>query len=137
MVEAKTFTRAKNYEVDNTYSVAKFYCNQKLLAERDLDEECVETLKTYMGDTQKNRKMKINAFIQRAKTVNNCLPQMNIGGVNVTEREMLKLVILKNIPTSWALDSQSKKSQQGNSCQTAEGFEANQRGRRNGKQFQA
>ena len=48
--------------------------------------------------------MKIDAFIRKAKTLNNYLPQMNTGEVKLTEREMLKLVILKNTPTSWTLD---------------------------------
>ena len=104
LIEAQTFSGENNYEVDNTYSVENFYRNQKLLAERELDEECVETLKTYLGDTKKPRKMKIDAFIRRAKTLNNYLPQMNTRAVKLTEREMLKLVVLKNIPTSWALD---------------------------------
>mmetsp|Transcript_44130 Transcript_44130/g.53005 ORF Transcript_44130/g.53005 Transcript_44130/m.53005 type:complete len:93 (+) Transcript_44130:118-396(+) len=63
LIETQTFTGEINYEVDNTYSVAKFYRNQKLLAERELDKECVETLRTYMRDTKKPRKMKIDAFI--------------------------------------------------------------------------
>ena len=53
--------------------------NQKLLAEKELDEECVEILKHYLGDTNKPRKMKIDAFIRMAKTLNNYLPQMSTG----------------------------------------------------------
>mmetsp|Transcript_44137 Transcript_44137/g.53022 ORF Transcript_44137/g.53022 Transcript_44137/m.53022 type:complete len:308 (-) Transcript_44137:309-1232(-) len=64
-------------------SVANFYRNQKLLAERELDEECVETLKTYMGDTKKPRKMKIDAFIRRATTLNNYLHELFLSDILV------------------------------------------------------
>mmetsp|Transcript_44147 Transcript_44147/g.53032 ORF Transcript_44147/g.53032 Transcript_44147/m.53032 type:complete len:287 (+) Transcript_44147:577-1437(+) len=70
----------------------------------------METLKTYMGNTKKSRKMKINALIQRAKTLNNYLPQMNTAAAKLTEREMLKLVVLKIILTSWALDLRRAKN---------------------------
>mmetsp|Transcript_34952 Transcript_34952/g.40438 ORF Transcript_34952/g.40438 Transcript_34952/m.40438 type:complete len:306 (+) Transcript_34952:850-1767(+) len=82
-VEAQVYAGANNYEVGNTYSVANFYRNQKLLAERELDKECVETLKTYMGDTKKLQKMKINAFIRRAKTLNNYLHELFLSDILV------------------------------------------------------
>ena len=46
LIEQQTVLAVDNYDLANTHSVENFYLNQKLLAERELDEECVEMLKT-------------------------------------------------------------------------------------------
>ena len=77
LVDNQTGLVVDNYNVENTNLVETNNKNQKLPAERKLDEEYAERIKPYLGETKKPHKMKIDAFIWRAKTVNNYLPQMN------------------------------------------------------------
>ena len=94
-----------NYEVDNTFGVQAFYLQQTALESKSLDEDAVEMTKEYLQDTKKLRSQKIeNIYMRRVKTVNNYIPLMKQGAQRLTERELIKTVILKTIPNKWLQD---------------------------------
>ena len=93
-----------NYEVDNTFGVQAFYSQQTALVSKSLDEDAVENTKEYLQNTKKPRSQKIENNIRRVKTVNNYIPLMKNGAQNLTERELIKTVILKTIPNKWLQD---------------------------------
>ena len=45
--------------------------------------------------------MRIDNYIRRAKTLNNYILLMDNGAVKLTEREMIRQVVLKGIPVTW------------------------------------
>ena len=69
-----------------------------------LDEEAIEDLKTYLRNTKKPRKMRIDNYIRRIKTLSNYILLMDNGAIKLTEREMIKQAVLKGIPVTWSLD---------------------------------
>ena len=87
-----------NYEVDNTFGVQAFYDQQRSLVAKSLDEDAVEVTKEYLQDTTKRRSHKVENYIRRVKTVNNYIPLMKEGAQKLTEKELIKTVILKTIP---------------------------------------
>ena len=93
-----------NYEVDNTFGVQAFYSQQTALVSKSLDEDAVENTKEYLQNTKKPRSQKIENYIRRVKTVNNYIPLMKNGAQKLTERELIKTVILKTIPNRWLQD---------------------------------
>ena len=48
--------------------------------------------------------MRVDNYIQRAKTLNNYIPLMDNGAVKVTERETIRQVVLKVILVTRNLD---------------------------------
>ena len=84
-----------NYAIDNTYGVSNFETNQKSLIKASLDEEAIEDLKTYLQNQKKPRNMRIDNYIRRVKTLNNYIPLMDNGAIKLTERELIRQVVLK------------------------------------------
>ena len=87
-----------NCEVDNMFGVQDFYDQQTSLVAKSLDEDAFEVTKEYLQDTKKPRSQKIENYIRRVKTVNNYIPLMKEGAQKLTEKELIKTVILKTIP---------------------------------------
>ena len=104
LVEDQPILATDNYAVDNTYGVKNFIENQKKLAKAMLDDEAIEDIKTYLQTQKKPRSMHIDNYIRRTKTLNNYIPLMDIGATELTEREMIRQVVLKGIPVTWNLD---------------------------------
>ena len=94
LVEAQPILSGDNYETDNTYRVENFRNNQKKLVKYTLSEEAIEDLKTCLQNTKKPRKMRVDNYIRKVKTLNNYIPYMDNGAVKLTEREMIKQVVL-------------------------------------------
>ena len=69
-----------------------------------LNEDAVELIKSYLQETKKPRSMKVENYIRRVKTLNNYIPLMELGAVKLTERELIKHVVLKGIPIKWTID---------------------------------
>ena len=57
-----------------------------------------------MQDTKNPRTQKIENYIRRVKTVNNYIPLIKGGAQKLTEREIIKTVILKKISNKWLQD---------------------------------
>jgi len=93
-----------NYEVDNTFGVEAFYLQQTALVSKSLDEDAVEMTNEYLQYTKKPRSQKIENYIRRVKNVNNYIPLMKQGAQKLTERELIKTVIVKKIPNKWLQD---------------------------------
>ena len=93
-----------NYAIDNTYGVANFETNQKSLIKASLDEEAIKDLKTYLQNQKNPRNIRIDNYIQRVKTLNNYIPFIDNGTIKLTEREMIRQVMLKGIPVTWYLN---------------------------------
>ena len=104
LVEDQPVLAADNYAVDNTYGIKNFKDNQKKLAKAMLDDEAIEDIKSYLQTQKKPRSMHIDNYIRRTKTLNNYIPFMDIGATELTEREMIRQVVLKGIPVTWNLD---------------------------------
>ena len=103
LVEDQPILAIDNYVIDNTFGVENFYDNQKELAKTLLDDDAVEDLKTFLQSSKKPRRMRIDNYIRRIKVLNNYIPLMENGAIKLTERELIKQVILKNVPVSWNL----------------------------------
>ena len=75
-----------NYAIDNTCGVLNFETNQKSLIKVSLDEEAIEDQKPYHQKQKEPRKMRINNYIRKLKTLKNYMPLMDIGAVKLMER---------------------------------------------------
>ena len=104
LVEDQPILATDNYVIDNTYGVSNFETNQKSLIKASLDEEVIEDLKTYLQNQKKPRNMRIDNYIRSVKTLNNYIPLMDNGAIKLTEREMIRQVVLKGIPVTWNLN---------------------------------
>ena len=78
-----------------------FYDQQKRLVTKSLDKDAVEVTKEYLQDTKKPRSQKIESYIRWIKTVNNYIPLMKEEAQKLTERELIKTVILETTPNKW------------------------------------
>ena len=86
-----------NYEVDNTFGEQAFFHSQTNLVSKLLVEVVVEITKDFLQQTKKPRNQKIENHIRRVKAINNYIPLMKGGSQNLTERELIKTVILNTI----------------------------------------
>lgn len=102
-VDYQPLLAVDNYEVDNTYEVDIFFENQISLVTESLDKDPIETIESYLQETNKPRTIKIENYIRRVKTLNN-YPLIETGAVKLTERELIKTVVLKTISVKWTLD---------------------------------
>ena len=69
VVENQVALTAKEYKLSNTLSGEMFFLNQTMLVKREIGKEYVETLQTYLGETKKPNKMKINPSTRKDKIV--------------------------------------------------------------------
>ena len=89
LVEDQLILSVEKYSVDNAFEVDNFETNQQILAKVLLDEEPIEDLKIYLQNTKNRRKMRIDDYIRRVKSVNNYTSFIDIGTFKLTEREMI------------------------------------------------
>ena len=76
LVDDQPTLAVDNYAIDNTFEVENFYDNQKGLAKTLLDDDAVKDLKTFLQNSKKPRKMRIDNYIRRIKVLNNYIPFM-------------------------------------------------------------
>ena len=81
--------------MDNEYGVNNIYNDQKSLSKMLLDYDAVKDLKTFLQNSKKPRKMRIDNYICRVKVLNNYSPLMENGAVKLTKRESIKKMISK------------------------------------------
>ena len=104
IVKNQLILATDNYVIDNTYGVENFETNRKSLIKSSRDEEAIEDLKTYIQNQKKTRNMRIDSYVRRVKTLNNYTSFMDNGAIKLTEREMIRQVVLKGIPVTWNLN---------------------------------
>ena len=81
-----------------------FFDNQTNLVSKSLDEDTVEITKDYLQQTKKLRNQKVDHYIRRVKIINKYIPLMKGGTQKLTERELIKAVILNSIPNKGLQD---------------------------------
>ena len=92
-----------NYDDEdhNVMGVEAFFDHQRMLVSKIFELELIENTKAYMMNTNKPRNMTVEKYVRRVQTINNYIPWMDIGAVPLTERELIRSVLMRKIPSSW------------------------------------
>lgn len=69
-----------------------------------MNEDAIESIKRYLEETKKPTSMKVENYTRRVKMLNNYIPLMEIGAIKLTERELIKQVVLKGTLIKWTLN---------------------------------